>query len=132
MSATPQPPPFDITWTLSVLAMERTAYSSERSLMSWIRTSVSLYSFGFSISKFIDYLESRVSNLAYSVGLRRLAIVLIAFGTIALVFAIVEHLKRIRIMKQLGLPPMSPLPLPVGAATALLGVGVAILLPMLR
>jgi len=112
--------------------MERTAYSSERSLMSWIRTSVSLYSFGFSISKFIDYLESRVSNLAYSVGLRRLAIVLIAFGTIALVFAIVEHLKRIRIMKQLGLPPMSPLPLPVGAATALLGVGVAILLPMLR
>jgi putative membrane protein len=110
--------------------MERTAYSSERSLMSWIRTSVSLYSFGFSISMFIDYLESSASD--FSVGLRRLAIVLIAFGAVALMFAMVEHLKRIHIMKQLGLGPMSPLSLPVGAATALLAVGVSILLPMLR
>jgi putative membrane protein len=100
--------------------------------MSWIRTSVSLYTFGFSISKFIDYLESRASDLEFSVGLRRLAVVLIAFGAVALVFAMVEHLKRIQIMKHLGLPPMSPLSLPVGAATALLAVGVAILLSMFR
>jgi putative membrane protein len=100
--------------------------------MSWIRTSVSLYTFGFSISKFIDYLESRASDLEFSVGLRRLAALLIALGAVAIVFAMAEHLKRIRIMKQLGPPPTSRLSLPVAAATALLAVGVAILLPMLR
>ena len=42
---------------LERLAVVRTAYSSERSLKAWMRTAVSLYTFGFAIAKFFDYVE---------------------------------------------------------------------------
>jgi putative membrane protein len=126
------PSPDRIVKTLSVLALFRTAYSSERSLLSWVRTSASLYTFGFSISKFIDYLGSNASDVGLSAGLRRLGIALIAMGAAALVFAMFEHLKRIYTMKQLGLPRTSPLSLPVGGAMALLAVGIATLVTLLR
>jgi uncharacterized membrane protein YidH (DUF202 family)/anti-anti-sigma regulatory factor len=113
---------------LSVLALIRTVYSSERSLMAWIRTSISLYTFGFSISTFIDYLESQESGTQFSAGLRRIGLALIAMGIVALVFAIVEHLKRIQIMERLGLPSTARFSLPAGAAIALLLTGVATLI----
>ena len=68
---TRQGPPPDFTRTLSVLAVARTAHSSERSLMAWIRTSVSIYSFGFSTSMFIDYLELQASDVELTTSLRR-------------------------------------------------------------
>jgi len=132
MTTRPRLSPSATVRALSVLAVIRTAYSSERSLLSWIRTSASLYTFGFSISKFIDYLGSQTGDVGLSAGLRRLGIVLIALGAVALVFAIFEHLKRIHTMKKLGLPRTSPLSLPVGGATALLAVGIATLIPLIR
>ena len=123
-----QKPSQDILRSLSILALIRTAYSSERSLMAWIRTSVSLYTFGFSISKFIDYLKLQDSGIQLSVGLRRVGLALIAMGIVALVLAIVEHLKRIQRMEQLGLPSTSRLSLPAGAASVLLLTGIATLI----
>jgi inner membrane protein YidH len=38
------------------LSLRRTFMAQERTLMAWIRTSVCLISFGFSIYKFFDYL----------------------------------------------------------------------------
>jgi putative membrane protein len=114
--------------SLSILALIRTVYSSERSLMSWIRTSASLYTFGFSISTFIDYLELQEEGIQYSVGFRRMGLILIAMGVVALVFAMVEHLKRIQRMRQLGLPSTSRSSLPVAAATALLLTGIVTLI----
>lgn len=124
------PPPPDLIRTLSLLAVTRTAYSSERSLMAWIRTSVSLYSFGFSISMFIDYLELQASDVQFSASMRRVGSILIAMAAAALAFAIFDHLKRMHTMKQLGMPPESPISVPVGAAVALLVVGILALLPL--
>jgi len=113
---------------LSSLALIRTVYSSERSLMAWIRTSVSLYTFGFSISKFIDYLELQEKGLQFPAGFRRLGLVLIAMGIAALVFAMFDHLKRIQRMRQLGLPSTVRSFLSPGAATALLLTGIVMLI----
>lgn len=118
----------DLLKTLSVLALIRTAYSSERSLMAWIRTSVSLYTFGFSISTFRDYLELQEEGTQFSAGLHRVGVALIAMGIAALVFAMFEHLKRIRTMRRLGLPSNLRSFLPAGAATALLLTGIATLI----
>jgi putative membrane protein len=40
-------------------SLKRTQLSAERTLMSWIRTSFSMISFGFTIGKFLQYLESQ-------------------------------------------------------------------------
>jgi putative membrane protein len=96
--------------------------------MSWIRTSVSLYTFGFSISTFIDYLSSQEGGAEFSVGVRRVGLALIAMGIVALVFAMIEHLKRIQTMERLGLPSTTRLSLPVGAAIVLLLTGIVMLI----
>jgi putative membrane protein len=114
--------------TLSVFALVRTAFSSERALMAWMRTSVSLYSFGFTISKFVDYLERQGEGSQCSEGPRRLGLALICMGILVLVLAAVEHVRRIVKMKQLGLPPISRFPLPVAAAAALFIIGTAALI----
>ena len=41
------------------LAIQRTQLACERTLMAWIRTSFSMISFGFTIGKFVEYLEKQ-------------------------------------------------------------------------
>lgn len=118
----------ELIQALSVLALVRTAFSSERAVMAWIRTAISLYTFGFSISKFIDYLALQETDLQFSTGLRRLGIALIIMGIVALVLAAAEHLKRMRRMRELGLPRESRVSLPVAASGVLLGIGIAVLI----
>ena len=113
---------------LSAFALVRTAFSSERALMAWMRTSVSLYSFGFTITKFVDYLERQGEGGQFSEGPRRLGLALICMGILVLVLATVEHLRRLVRMKQLGLPRVSRFPLPVAAAAALFVIGTATLI----
>ena len=40
------------------LAKERTREASDRTLMAWIRTSISLIGFGFAIAKTYEYVET--------------------------------------------------------------------------
>lgn len=108
-------------------AMVRTAMSSEQTLMSWVRTSVSLYTLGFSITQFFFYLEQQRGGIQFSVGPRRLGIALISLGIGALLLAIIEHLVRLRRMKEVGLPNDVRYFLPVGSGLAVLAVGIAAL-----
>jgi putative membrane protein len=114
--------------TLSLLALTRTEYSSERSLMSWIRTSVSLYTFGFTISKLLDYLAVQDTGIELPAGLHRLGFALICMGIVALVLASFEHLKRIRTMRRLGLPTPTRFSLPLGTTVAMVSIGIATLI----
>ncbi len=112
---------------LTALALVRTLYSSERSVMSWMRTSVSLYTFGFTITKFMDYLGRQEAGNEFSRGLERLGLILILIGILALVLAIVDHLNRFLTMKRLGLVDTSPLHLPIAGAALLLAIGIGTL-----
>ncbi len=111
---------------LETLALVRTEFSSERSLMAWMRTSASLFTFGFSIIKFFEYVEQIDKGTQISAGPRRLGLALILGGTIALVLAVMEHVRRLRKMKELGLPGNSRFSLPIVVAVALLAIGTAV------
>lgn len=113
---------------LELLALARTAFSSERSLLAWIRTSVSLITFGFSIMKFFDYLEQQQQGEQSSDSPYQLGIALMLVGTLTLTPAVIEHVQRLRKMKELGLPVKSRLSLPIVAAVALFGIGVITLI----
>ena len=108
-------------------ALVRTALSSEQTLMSWVRTSLSLFTFGFSITQFFYYLEQQQEDSQFSAGPRRLGISLIGVGILVLVLAVVEHVQRIRKMREQGLPPDSESFLPIGSAVALLAIGIVAL-----
>jgi putative membrane protein len=105
-------------------ALVRTAFSSEQSLMSWMRTSVSLLTFGFSIAQFFQYLAMQQGGSQISAGPRRMGIALICMGILTLVLAMVEHVHRIRILQAQGLPRTSQYLLPLGSAVMLLVIGI--------
>lgn len=104
-------------------ALVRTALSSEQTLMSWIRTSLSLFTFGFSITQFFYYLEQQEEGMQISPGPGRLGIALICVGLVVLIAGMVEHVLRLRKMKKQGLPGEAVSFLPVGSAVALLVIG---------
>lgn len=111
---------------LNTAALVRTAFSAERALLSWMRTSVSLFSFGFAISKFFSYLEGR-DDLGFSVGPHHLGLGLACVGVLLLVLAVIEHSRRLRRMKQLGLPTVSRFSLPIATALGVVAIGITVL-----
>ncbi len=76
------------------LGYERTRLAADRTLMAWIRTSVSMISFGFTIFKFFMYLrESDILSAQLPLqGPRNLGLGLVGLGTFLLGMAIVEYL----------------------------------------
>lgn len=76
------------------LGYERTRLAADRTLMAWIRTSVSMISFGFTIYKFFMYLrESGVLSGTLPLhGPRNLGLGLVGLGTFLLGMAIVEYI----------------------------------------
>ena len=112
---------------LEILAIVRTRFSSERSLMASMRTSVSLFTFGFSITKFFNYLENQQEGTQFSEGPYLLGLVLICLGILSLVPAVIQHAGRLKRAKELGIPMGMPIitrfSLPICATVALLVIG---------
>ena len=90
--------------------------------MAWIRTAVSLYTFGFTISKFFEYLAEQ-KGVESDSGPRVLGTSLICVGVVALLLAVVEHVCTTRTLAQLGLPATLRFSLPVGSALVLAVIG---------
>ncbi len=112
-------------------ALVRTALSAEQTLMSWIRTSLSLFTFGFSITQFFYYLEQQKEGIQISAGPRRLGFALVCVGIVVLLMAMVEHVLRLRKIKKQGLPADAASFLPFGSAVALLLIGIASLVSII-
>ena len=83
------------------LAKERNRTAADRTLMAWVRTSLSLITFGFGIDKIIAAVNKTALGKSASAGLgvNIVAVSFIVIGIGALFAALVEHrliLKRIR------------------------------------
>lgn len=87
------------------LGCRRTFLAHDRTLMAWIRTSVSLIGFGFTIHKFFDYLRE-ADNLPPShslVGPRQFAISMIGVGVVALAAATIQYRHSVQTLeKEMG------------------------------
>ena len=112
---------------LEVWALVRTAFSSERSVLAWMRTATAFYSFGFAITKFLDYVGGANEGDEFE-GLRWLGAALICAGLYCLGAGIGDHLWRLRTMRALGLPSISRFSLPVCFAAILFTLGLVLLI----
>ena len=74
------------------LALRRTFLAHERTLMAWIRTSVSLISFGFTIYKFFQYLSQEIPFRRQTYfGPREFAAAMIGLGVVSLAIAVIDY-----------------------------------------
>lgn len=123
-------PPRNLT---NELAKERNRDAADRTLMAWIRTCLSLISFGFGIDKIVTALaDTRVGNgpdVVFSA--RMIGICFIVLGIVAMMFATVDHqqtLRQIRRDDYIYAPRRS---LATGVAIALTFIGVFALIAVL-
>jgi putative membrane protein len=109
------------------LAFERSFLAAERTLMAWVRTSMAMISFGFTMVKFVEYLEEdrklKLSGpLGHSFGAESLGLAFITIGTLALVAAVLQHRRTLRMLHTRGLESRFSLALAVAGFVAVLGV----------
>jgi inner membrane protein YidH len=80
-----------------ILALDRTRLAYERTLMAWVRTALSMIGFGFTIYKFLQFVQEQSTlpvvrpNTPRNVGLA-----LVGMGTFAIIIACVQHWKYIK------------------------------------
>lgn len=80
------------------LAFDRTFLAHERTLMAWLRTTMSLVTFGFLLFKAFLYLEQagKLTPSREVLGPRTYGIIMIAVGILGLLGAIAQHVRGLR------------------------------------
>jgi putative membrane protein len=94
------------------LAVERTRLAHERTLIAWLRTALSMISFGFTVYKFFQYEIAKAQTQATErlLSPRGFALIMIGTGLIALLMSTIQHrqsMKRLRAESGLVSVPLS-------------------------
>jgi putative membrane protein len=104
------------------LALERNKLAAERTLMAWVRTAISMISFGFTIYKFLQVIDEQSSIPALQPKApETLGLVLIGLGTFSVVIATIQHWSYVSKLRKD--PPFRPwdLSFTVACLIAILG-----------
>ncbi|MEA5443982.1 YidH family protein [Cyanobium gracile] len=84
------------------LAKERNRAAAERTMMAWIRTCLSLISFGFGLDKIIGAINSsRFDGSAHAgLSVRLVAMGFVLVGIVAMAAATRQHLRTLRLIRR--------------------------------
>lgn len=108
------------------LALGRSNLAAERTLMAWIRTALSMISFGFTIGKLGQVLNDvtlkGVLGFEHTVSMQSLAFFLVILGTGALLLAALQHRKRVLELRKAGLNRELSISFYVSIVLALIGL----------
>lgn len=89
------------------LALERTSAAYDRTLMAWMRTAISLITFGFAIYKFFQIELQRADRQEHHlIGAREFSMIMVGAGLLAMALGILDHffsMQRLRTLDP-GLP----------------------------
>lgn len=80
---------------ISELTLSRTHLASERTMLAWIRTAISLITFGFSIQQFFRTREGSIQHERL-IGPTEFGLAMMVIGLFTLVLAMFEHRTALR------------------------------------
>jgi len=79
----------------------RTVMAADRTLMAWIRTSLSMFSFGFTIYKVLQSM-AEAGSIANSESPRRVGLFLAGLGTAAILLGTISYWLTLRDLQRSG------------------------------
>ncbi|NYT40263.1 DUF202 domain-containing protein [Sphingomonas sp. R-74633] len=82
------------------LGQKRTIMAADRTLMAWVRTSLSMLSFGFTIYKFLDALADN-HQIANSSSPRHIGMFLVGMGTLTMVMGTISYWVTLRDLERI-------------------------------
>jgi len=107
----------------TLLALDRTDLAHERTLMAWIRTAVSLISFGFTIYKFLQYVEKETGTQpGQLIGARAYGLFMIGTGLLALLLATISHRRQMQALREKYVEVPYSMAAVLAAVISLLGI----------
>jgi putative membrane protein len=127
MSEAPAPLPS----TANELAKERNRAAAERTLLAWIRTSLSLIGFGFGIDRIVEALRAQGAAVDPVRLSRIFGLAFIALGIFAMAVASYAHLQELRRLAQEEYRYTHRTSLSYVVAAALIAIGLAAFLGIL-
>ena len=84
------------------LALERTSAAYDRTLMAWMRTAISLITFGFAIYKFFQIeLQGGERQEHYAIGPREFSMIMVGAGLLAMALGILDHFFSVQRLRTL-------------------------------
>ena len=112
----------------SEMGEKRTIMAADRTLMAWIRTSLSMSSFGFTIYKFLDGLAEQ-QQIAHSNSAQHIGLFLVGLGITAIVLGTIGYWITLRDLQRVEMfrlgRPVLVMALIMSAAGVLLFVSIA-------
>jgi putative membrane protein len=82
------------------LARQRNRDAAERTLMAWIRTCLSLISFGFGLDKIVAAIDRATGDQGPRPGVISVALAFVFTGILAMAAATVQHVRELRRLRR--------------------------------
>ena len=108
--------------TTTRLSVGRTTMAANRTLMAWIRTSLSMISFGFTVYKIIQGIQDAVPEIPIDLNPTRAGLVLTGLGIISLTIGIIEYYMVLKEVRKIMPIPYWTHPLWIAAAILIVAV----------
>ena len=109
----------------TILAMDRTYWAAERTLMGWIRTALSMISFGFTLGKIgqtLQNIEVKGFRGVREIGIGGVAYVLVVLGTVSLLAAAVQYSRSVYELQLHGLRVRPSIAFVVALVLSVMGI----------
>jgi putative membrane protein len=82
------------------LGVLRTMMAADRTLMAWIRTSLSMFTFGYTLYKVLQEVNEIGKLDLHDAAPRNAGIMLTVTGTVALTMGIIEYIATLRMLRR--------------------------------
>jgi putative membrane protein len=82
------------------LARQRNRDAAERTLMAWIRTCLSLISFGFGLDKIVAAIDRATGDQGPRPGVIAVAVAFVFTGILAMAAATVQHVRELKRLRR--------------------------------